>query len=200
MSLRGVPSDRPPVRAGLPIVTSCSGCGTGQRAQHERIDERERRGVRADAECEREQHHRGEADVLPHRAQRVRDVLPQVAQIVGATHGALPLMVDVEAAVANGAQVAEALERLRARSIGREPRGDELLRAHGDVEVELLIDVALDVPGADADAEDPRPIAALAHAVRGEALACSAREAASTNCCHAERPVRSCARPAAVSL
>ena len=154
----------------------------------------------ANAQCEREQHHHGESHVLAHRAQRVRNVLPEVAQIVGATHGALLLMVDIEAVVANGAQVSETLERLRSRSVGRQPRGDELLRAHGNVEVELLIYVALDVPGANADAENPGPITALAHAVRGEALVCSAREAASTNCCHAERPVRSCARPAAVSL
>ena len=109
-------------------------------------------------------------------------------------------MVDVEAAVTNGAHVSEALERLRACRVGRVACRDELLRAHGDMEVELLIDVALEMPGALADPKNPSPVAALGHAVRGEALVCSAREAASTNCCHAERPVRSCARPVAVSL
>ena len=123
-----------------------------------------------------------------------------MAQIVGASHGAFPLIVDVEAAVANGAHVAEALERLRARGVGSEPCADELLRAHGDMEVELLVDVALDVPGADADPEDASPIATVRHAVRGDAVAWSARDADSTNCCHAESPVRSWPRPAAVSL
>ena len=108
-------------------------------------------------------------------------------------------MVDVDAAVANGAHVSEALESLCSSRIRREPCGEELLSAHGDVELELLVDVALDVPGADAKSKNTSPSTAIAHAVRGEAPACSAREAASTNCCHAESPVRSCARPVAVS-
>jgi len=57
---------------------------------------------------------------------------------------------------------------------GAKPRRLELLRSHGDVELELLFDVTLEMPGADADAEDASPAAAVGHAVRGAPLACSA--------------------------
>ena len=146
MSLRGRPSERPPVRAGSPMVTSCSACGTGRvRSTSASMS------VKVDVFAPMPSASVSSTTAVnPTFWRIVRSaygyVLPQVAQIVGASHRAFPLIVDVEAAVANGVHVAEALERLCACGVGGESCADELLRAHGDVEVELLIDVALEVP------------------------------------------------------
>ena len=97
-----------------------------KRAQHQRVDEREHRGVRADAERENRQDDQRELLVLSQRPQRVGEVLSQIAHEVAPPHGALQVMIDGQTLVADAGEIAELLECFRPRRLGVESASTSL--------------------------------------------------------------------------
>ena len=60
--------------------TSRPGCGYGERLEHHAVHDAEDRGVRADAERQRQHRHRRIAGTLAQVAKRVDDVLSKVLE------------------------------------------------------------------------------------------------------------------------
>ena len=82
---------------------------------------------------------------------------------------------------------------------GREPESGQLFFAHGEMERQLVVDVALDRAAADREAKETTPARSRTHANSGDVRR-SATAIASACRCHSGAWARKRARPAAVSL
>ena len=108
------------------------------------------------------------------------------------------MCVDRDALVAHTLGVAEALAGagFGSRCVHAEPA--QLLLAHGEVERELVVYVALDRPSSERDAKGASPAGAEAHV--DDDVRRSATAIASAWRCHTGPSARKRARPAVVSL
>ena len=125
-----------------------------ERSHEHGVDEREDRRVRADAERERADDDRREADVASQCAERVDDVLLQLFHHIGSLHCTLSLFVHDDAVVSHGGDVAELTQGFLSGRVGRPSGGDQSLRAHLEVERQLVVDLARDVRAAKRNAKD----------------------------------------------
>src|SRR6185503_6607518 len=126
-----------------------------QGTQENAVHEREHRGSRTDAECQRDGGHGGEGRHTPKGAQRILEVRPERLEPFHDTYLSRVLAVDGEAFVTHAVGVAEPFVRAGARGIGREPVPAELLLAHGEVECELVVDVSLDRAVSERESQPP---------------------------------------------
>src|SRR5690348_16260008 len=125
-----------------------------ERLQQYTVHDAEHRRVRANAERECEHGRDGEAWVLPQRAQRIRDVERDAAQPLASGALARPLHAHVAARRLDGAHVPERFGRSAPRILWGESLLDELLRAHLEVEANLVVHVARGIGTTLAQSED----------------------------------------------
>src|SRR6476620_4877148 len=109
-----------------------------QRTQEHRVDEAEDRGVRSDAEREREHGDRREARALPKRAQRVSSVLQRALDQADAAR--------VTALLAALIDAAKLTKRREPRVFGRHAGGQVRLNLTVEVIADFLVHFLFDAP------------------------------------------------------
>src|SRR5262249_51790020 len=153
-------------------------------------DDADDRGVRADAEREREHRHQREAGIARHPAQAVARVLSQVLEPAPAPR--------VAALLAQDRRVAEPPARGRVRLVGRDAGGARVRGAQVEVEAHLLGEIAVEAPSAQKHAH---PAGELSQAHRSSSYAVwSTRTIAPITRSNCDISAASCFFPAAVSL
>ena len=98
-----------------------------------------------EAERQDDDYRGGEAGAAPEGAQRESEIVPHVADHLRAVCVALASLIYVDALARYAVHVAELSLRLGACHLVREARGNEVGRAHLQVEGELVAHVAADV-------------------------------------------------------
>ena len=159
-----------------------------ERPEQQRVDQREDGGVGPDADRQREDHHQGQPEVVAQGADGVHRVLPQLGEIVGATHDSLPSGVHGHQLGAHAVPVAELPQGFGSGGRGIEAALDQPPRPHVEVKGQLGVHVALEAAAAEAEAE-------ARHQPVAGAVARSARPAVATNRCHDDVPRSSRLRP-----
>ena len=117
----------------------------GQGLEHDGAEDAVDRGGRPDAEGEREHGHRGESRGPGHLPSREREVLPELAPPLAAPLPGIPPARDLPALLPCPLEIGEAALRRPPGRRGIHPRRlRELARAHLEVELELVVHLALD--------------------------------------------------------
>ena len=117
-----------------------------QRLEQHAVHDAEDRGVRADAECQRQHRHGGERRRPPEHAQRIRDILAEIREELHASNVTRVVGVDVAAIVLRVLEISEPPARLVQRRFGRGSLGHELLCPHVQMKAQLFLDVVVDLP------------------------------------------------------
>jgi hypothetical protein len=101
------------------------------------VDDAEDRAVGADPQRQRQHGDEGEAGGAQQQAAGADDVLPQRGQVLGESHGSVPVAGGAPRRGVGQREVAEAAARLGLGGGRRHAVRDQLPRQHLDVEVEL---------------------------------------------------------------
>ena len=116
------------------------GRGIRKGPEEDGVHEAEHRRVAADAERERQHGHRREAGALPEHAGREPRVLPERLEAYESPH--------VAALLLQGDGVPEPAHGRAPGFVGAQARVPVLLFAHGEMEAQLVVQVALELAGA----------------------------------------------------
>src|SRR5690606_3742618 len=111
--------------------------GIGKGLEQNAVDDREDRGVRADAERQQRENADGEPDVAPERAKRLARVAHEVIEQRDAPCVAALVLAPLDAA--------ERAQRGATRLVRRHAGSDVLLRLPLDVVAQLFVELLLDL-------------------------------------------------------
>ena len=120
------------------------GVAVRQRLEQHAVDDAEDRAVGANAERERDDGDGREPGRPAQDANRVDEVLPQLADVRTARHPPREPLIDVDALALGAFVIAKLLHRAAARLVGRHALRDELADPHVEMKVELALDVGTD--------------------------------------------------------
>src|SRR6185369_9008449 len=121
--------------------------------EEQAIDDAEHGGVGGNAESEREHHGGGEHRLAPETAQRVAEILGESAPPLRSLFAAETLAVDRGEIVSGAVDVAEAADGFASSVLGRHSLIHQIPHRHIEVELQLVLDGALDTGRGAVDAE-----------------------------------------------
>ena len=161
-----------------------------QRAKEQPVQDREDRGVGADAEGKRQDDRDRESRTLDERAAGVAQVLPEVVQ-----PGERP---DLPVDLPGLRDAAEAAQGRLTRGLGRQSLSDVLLRRFRQMARDLVVEVAVHLPRSDEGPQPRQKDPQARHDGSSEIL--KKRSTMPAARCHWASSCWSCLRPARVSV
>ena len=183
-------------------VDDAIGVPIGKRMEQQRAHDAEHRGRRADSQRQRRDRDGRPRLLAAERAQREGEILPRVGDELRALHLGLPMMCRVEQHGARFRQRSESADRLLVRLVVGHARRRELLGAQREVELDLVLDLALPpVPPAQREVERPSN-AGPDHRAGAPSSAATVRIVVTVSAYFIQLlvSVRRCVRPAGVIL
>lgn len=144
------------------------------RSQEHDVEEAEHRHVHAESEREGEDDACGHARLAPEGSQPEADIVNEVGHELDSPVGGVLALVVLHQLIAHLLDVAEAAQCIAACLPGWHAEGEVALDAHGDVELQLIVDVGGRVGTNEAQVPPPaRRFATTGHEIAGSA--CSTR-------------------------
>ena len=173
------------------------GLREGKRAHDHGVDDREHGGVRADAECERQNRDDGECRRSAKIASGVAQILHEIVHHVPPALRARKSVIVLAERRAHAVVVAKPLDRGALCVVAGESARGVVASAHLEVKAQLVVDVGVDVGSEEAEIAAP---------ARVHRLECHASAGAARSTCvtapayriHSAASARRCARPAAL--